>query len=85
MNMISSNLSNKFNYVIKKIAKQLKTLKNFIKVLLIRIMLISTIISAEVRLLFLFLHDEQNDVLSIINKKYKFHTCASESYSVLWS
>lgn len=46
-------------------------------------MSISTIISAEIKLFFLFVHDEQNDVLSIINKKYKFHTCGNESYYAL--
>lgn len=46
-----------------------KLQKNIIKVLLIRIILISTIISADIRLFFLFVHDEQNEVLSINNKK----------------
>lgn len=58
-----------------------KLQKNIIKVLLIRIILISTIISAQIRLLFLFVHDEQNEVLSINNKKnYKFHTFGTESF-----
>lgn len=70
-----SNLNNEINHVMTKLQK------NIIKVLLIRIILISTIISAQIRLLFLFVHDEQNEVLSINNKKnYKFHTFGTESF-----
>lgn len=58
-----SNLNNKINHIMTKLQK------NIIKVLLIRIILISTIISADIRLFFLFVHDEQNEVLSINNKK----------------
>lgn len=58
-----SNLNNKINHIMTKLQK------NTIKVLLIRIILISTIISADIRLFFLFVHDEQNEVLSINNKK----------------
>lgn len=70
-----SNLNNEINHVMTKLQK------NIIKVLLIRIILISTIISAQIRLFFLFVHDEQNEVLSINNKKnYKFHTFGTESF-----
>lgn len=61
-----SNLNNKINHIMTKLQK------NIIKVLLIRIILISTIISADIRLFFLFVHDEQNEVLSINNKKLSF-------------